>query len=221
MAVRVVLPSALYAILDVESTRSAGLAPLDLLEAWLDAGVRLVQVRAKNAPGGELLSLADAMVRRCRDAGAALIVNDRADVALMASADGVHVGQTDLPPSAVRALMGSGRWIGFSTHDDAQAAAARDEPIGYLAMGPVFATSTKHGADPPVGLEGIRRAAAVARADGRPLVAIGGITLASVPAIRAAGADAVAVVSDLLVGDPGGRARALLAAAEGAGEPTL
>ena len=206
------LPSRLYAILDVEMARARGFAPLPLLDEWLDAGVRLVQLRAKTLTSGELLSLADAMTDGCRAAGATLIVNDRVDVAQMASADGVHVGQEDLPASTARRMLGERAWIGLSTHSDAQAHAAVGEPATYLAIGPVFATTTKSAASAVVGLDGVRSASAIAHAAGRPIVAIGGMTLPTVPAVLAAGADAVAVISDLLAENPRERARAYLEA---------
>jgi thiamine-phosphate pyrophosphorylase len=205
-------PSRLYAILDVDISRSRGLAPADLLSAWLDADVQLVQLRAKTLAGGPLLALADDLVARTRAAGARLIVNDRADVAVMADADGVHVGQHDLAPAAVRTLVGEERWVGLSTHSDLQVESGCGAPVTYLALGPVFPTASKTASETVVGLEGVRRAAARARASGLPLVAIGGITLATAPAVIAAGADAVAVISDLLAGAPEVRARQYLKA---------
>jgi thiamine-phosphate pyrophosphorylase len=174
--------------------------------------VKLVQLRAKTLAGGSCLALADAMVRRCRAAGARFILNDRADLAAMAGADGVHVGQNDLPPHAVRALVGETAWVGLSTHTDAQVDAACLEPVTYLAIGPVFATVTKARPDPCVALDGVQRAAARSHHAGLPLVAIGGITLATAPAVLGAGADAVAVISDLLAGDTADRVRAFLKA---------
>jgi thiamine-phosphate pyrophosphorylase len=205
------LPSPLYAILDVDVAAARGLAAVDVLSAWLDAGVRLVQLRAKALPSGEFLDLADQMAARCREAGALFIINDRADIAVMARADGVHVGQQDLAPAAARAMAGAEAWVGVSTHTDEQMAAACLEPVSYVAIGPVFSTSTKAQPDPTVGLDGVRRAARLARASGLPLVAIGGITRATAAGVIAAGADAVAVISDLTTADPGSRAREFLA----------
>ena len=186
--------------------------PVALLDAWLGAGIRLTQLRAKTMPSGAMLELADAMAARCRAAGATFIVNDRADIAAMCGADGVHVGQEDISPAAVRRIFGPGAApiIGLSPHPAAQLDAASREPISYLAFGPVFSTTSKERPDPVVGLDGVRLAAARAREAGLPLVAIGGITLATAPDVIAAGADAVAVISDLLVGAPGVRARAFL-----------
>jgi thiamine-phosphate pyrophosphorylase len=195
----------LYAILDVDLTRARGWAPLDLLEVWLDAGVRLVQLRAKSLSFGPMLELADAVVARVRAAGVTIVVNDRADVALLSGADGVHVGQTDLDPGAVRPIVGAGRLIGVSTHDVAQVDAAASLPIDYVAFGPVFTTGSKAQPDPVVGLDSVRQAAR--RAGALPVVAIGGITLARAGEVFESGAASVAVISDLLTGDPRERAR--------------
>lgn len=207
-----IFPASLYAILDLDLARSRELAPLDLLDAWLDAGVKLVQLRAKTADAGEFLNLADDMAGRCRLAGAMFIVNDRADLAVMSGADGVHVGQDDLSPRDVRKVVGPDAIVGYSTHSEAQFNAACEEPVSYLAIGPVFGTTSKAQPDPTVGIEMVARVAPRARQAGKPLVAIGGITLETAPRVLASGADAVAVISDLLVGDPGARARAYLAA---------
>jgi len=199
----------LYAILDVDLTRARGWAPLDLLDAWLDAGIRLVQLRAKSLPFGPMLDLADAVIARARAAEGTVIVNDRADVARLSDADGVHLGQTDLGPAAVRQMIGAGRLIGLSTHTAAQVDAGLLQPIDYLAIGPVFATGSKAQPDPVVGLEGVRLA--VQRAGARPVVAIGGITLTRAREVLDSGAASVAVISDLLTDDPRARARAWVA----------
>ena len=124
-----------------------------------------------------------------------LIMNDRADLCLAADFDGVHVGQDDLSPEAVRAIIGPDRWLGVSTHNPDQLCEADLTSADYLAIGPVFATSSKQNPDPVVGLEGVRRARALTR---KPLVAIGGITRANAASVIEAGADSVAVISDLL-----------------------
>ena len=201
----------LYAILDVDLTVARGLEPLALLDVWLGAGVRLVQLRAKAMAGGPLLELARAAAARTSAAGAVLIVNDRADVARLARAGGVHVGQSDLEPRDARRIVGEAAWVGVSTHSAAQAQAVSREKIDYLAVGPVFATRTKGGsADEPIGLAGVRQGVAAAHEAGLPVVAIGGITLDLAPGVIAAGASSVAVISDLLVGDPAQRCRAYL-----------
>lgn len=184
------------------------MAPLDLLDAWLENGVTFWQLRAKHLPNGALLDLIDAAVDRTHRAGARIIVNDRADLALMAEADGVHVGQTDLPPAMVRRISGDAFLVGRSTHTDGQVVTACLEPVSYVAIGPVFQTASKAGStDPAVGLAGVRSAAERAATWHLPVVAIGGLTLDSAPRVLAAGAASVAVISDLLVGNPTTRIR--------------
>jgi thiamine-phosphate pyrophosphorylase len=207
-----VLPR-LYAILDFDHVRSLGLDPLVVVRTWLDAGVRLVQLRAKTLTLGPCLELAGEMGETCREAGAIFIVNDRVDVARLSGAAGVHVGQDDLSPEEARQLLPDAPWIGLSTHTDEQMAKGLDGAATYVATGPVFATGTKVGASPVVGLDGVRRVAALTERAGRPLVAIGGITLETAPDVVNAGADSVAVISDLLRGgDVAGRARAFVRA---------
>ena len=195
----------LYAILDVDRTVARGLAPLELVELWLSSGIRLVQLRAKTLSFGPMLELAEAVVARTREAGALAIVNDRVDVARLADADGVHLGQDDLSPSDARKMLGRDRLIGFSTHNTGQVEAALSMPVDYLAIGPVFATESKARPDPVVGLEGVR--SAVERAGEIPVVAIGGITLAQAHKVLACGAASVAVIAGLLTDDPAARAR--------------
>jgi thiamine-phosphate pyrophosphorylase len=187
----------LYAVVDVETSVRRGRTPIDVAEAFLAAGVRLLQLRAKAMGGAELLALADRVQALSRAAGATLIVNDRVDVAAATGA-GVHVGQRDLPPEVARRLLGPDAVIGCSTHTRAELDAALAAPVDYVAYGPVFPTTTKTAPDPVVGLDGLRAASARAGAAGRPLVAIGGITLATAPAVIAAGADSVAIIGDLL-----------------------
>lgn len=206
----------LYAILDVELTRARGVEPRRVLDDWLDAGVRLIQLRAKHETFGPLVTMADDLAGECRRAGALFIVNDRIDVAALVGAAGVHLGQGDLSPAEARAMLVGDPLIGLSTHTDAQMAAALESAATYLAVGPVFETSTKEKPDPAIGLEGVRRLTLMAKASGRPVVAIGGITLDTAPAVLDAGADSVAVVSDLLshLDDAGvaSRARAFMRA---------
>jgi len=124
-----------------------------------------------------------------------LMMNDRADVCLAADFDGVHVGQDDLSPEAVRRIIGADRWLGVSTHNPEQVKGADLTPADYIAIGPVFATASKEKPDPVVGLEGVRRARELTR---KPLVAIGGVTRGNAASVIEAGADSVAVISDLL-----------------------
>ena len=202
----------LYAILDDDLTLSRNLRPLDVLDGWLDAGVRLLQVRAKSWSGGPLLELADQAAARGRSAGATVIVNDRADIARLAAADGVHVGQDDLGPSEVRRIVGPDAIVGFSTHSDEQVDAACRQPIDYLAIGPVFVSATRMAVASPIGLAGVASAVARARVATLPVVAIGGITAENAARVLAAGAGSVAVISGLLDEEPRAAARRLLAA---------
>jgi thiamine-phosphate pyrophosphorylase len=193
------LPSRLQAILDVDVATRAGWAPLELGRAFLDGGARFIQIRAKRLPSGAFLDLCDAMVGAARGSGAAVIVNDRVDLARLSGAAGVHVGQDDLSPAAARVQLGPDAIIGYSTHDVAQIEGALREAVSYVAVGPVFGTRTKDTGYEAVGLELV--SAAAARAGVRPVVAIGGITLETAPAVVAAGGACVAVISDLLTGN--------------------
>jgi thiamine-phosphate pyrophosphorylase len=198
----------LYPILDVDAAVARGWGPLDLARAWLDGGARLVQLRAKWLGSGALLDLAEQLVALTGRYGGRLIVNDRADVARMTGAAGVHVGQEDVPAAAARAIVGADALVGLSTHTAAQIDVALHQPISYLAVGPVFGTSTKETGYAPVGLDLIRYA--VAQGGTIPVVGIGGIDRQRAPEVLAAGAAAVAVISDLITGDPAACVRAYL-----------
>jgi thiamine-phosphate pyrophosphorylase len=203
----------LYAILDADACSAQGLDPREIVDGWLEAGVRLIQLRAKSTPSGQFLTLAETLAASASAAGATFIVNDRADIASLAGASGVHVGQTDLSPTDARVVLGNAAVVGVSTHNAGQTRLALAEPVDYVAIGPVFRTASKDRPDPVVGLEGVREALAILTSSGRPLVAIGGITLERAPAVIEGGADSVAVISDLLSGgDPATRARVFLAA---------
>jgi len=170
----------------------------------LEGGARLLQVRGKTLSGHALCTLASAIVGLARDYNARVIVNDRADIARLVSAAGVHVGQDDLPWRAARALVGDHSLVGLSTHTLAQVEAAVGEPLDYVAIGPVFGTATKATGYEAVGLPLVQAAARVVR----PIVAIGGITLETASSVIAAGAASVAVITDLVAtGDPRGRVR--------------
>ncbi len=182
---------------------------------WLAAGVRLVQLRAKSASAAETLALAERLAVRARAAAALFVVNDRLDVAVLSGADGVHVGQQDLTPREVRRAcaelpVAATLMVGCSTHNEPQLVAGLEEPVSYLAIGPVFATTTKAEPDPVIGLEGVRRAATHTRAAGIPLVAIGGIDQSNARAVIDAGADIVAMAGDLTTSDAAARAVALI-----------
>jgi thiamine-phosphate pyrophosphorylase len=203
--------SPLYVICDADVCERAGWTLVDFASACLDGGARLLQVRAKHASGRAFLDAASAIVQRAHAAAAIVIVNDRADIARLSGADGVHVGQDDLTPAAVRALVGASAIVGYSTHTSAQIVEATAEPISYLAVGPVYGTVTKDTGHAAVGLERVREAVTQATARGLPVVAIGGITLDRAPEVIAAGATSVAVIGDLLNGSgPAQRVAAFL-----------
>jgi thiamine-phosphate pyrophosphorylase len=183
-----------YVILDREAALGRDL--VDLGSVLLEAGVRWLQLRDKQAGAGELLALARRLERRVEAAEGVLVVNDRPDVAVLAGARAVHLGQDDLPAPEVRRLWPS-LLVGVSTHDVAQAQRAQAAGVDYVAVGSVFPTTSKAGFE-LVGLETLRRVRAAVRA---PLLAIGGITLSRIPAVVAAGADGVAVIS-AVTGDP-------------------
>lgn len=198
--------------MDVELCERAGRRPLDVARAFLSAGVRLIQLRAKTWPSGAFLELALAAVADAEAAGAVIVVNDRADIAMLSRAPGLHIGQDDLSPADARRMVGPDTWLGLSTHTQEQWTAALAAPISYVAIGPVFGTGTKATGHEAVGLDTVGLVAAAAAARGLPVVAIGGITIERAPAVIAAGASAVAVISDLLAGSPEARARAFIQA---------
>jgi thiamine-phosphate pyrophosphorylase len=202
------MPSALYAVVDVDVAARAGWDARDLARAYMDGGASWIQVRAKRLASGAFLGLCDAVVRAARSFDTVVVVNDRADLARMSGAAGVHVGQADLPPRGARVLLGPSAVVGVSTHTVAQIDAARLEPVSYVAVGPVFGTATKDTGYDAVGLALVREARARTPAH-VPIVAIGGITLELAPSVIAAGASQVAVIGDLLAsGDPRARAAA-------------
>jgi thiamine-phosphate pyrophosphorylase len=192
---------------------------LDLASACLDGGATFLQLRAKNAAGGWLLETAEAVVTMGARLGAQLVVNDRAEVARLAGAAGVHVGQDDLSAEAARRILGPQRIVGLSTHTIAQLDAALHAPVDYVAIGPVFGTASKATGYDAVGIEMVEQAAARAHPRGLRVVAIGGITLDRVAEVIRAGADSVAVISDLLsTGDPRARVREYLERLSSAGK---
>lgn len=205
------LPSPLYVICDAEVCARAGWNLIDFAAACMDGGAVLLQIRAKTSSGAAFLDATEAVLQRAEPFRATVIVNDRADIARIAGAHGVHVGQDDLPPWAVRAVAGRAAIVGLSTHTTEQIAVALREPVSYLAIGPVFGTGTKETGYTAVGLTRVREAADRAHAASMPVVAIGGIAVDTAAEVLAAGADAVAVISGLLTsGDPGTTTRAYL-----------
>ena len=211
----------LNAILDADAAQAAGWSVADLARACLAGGARFLQIRAKRLSSREYLVMCDEIVELARPHGAVVIVNDRADIARLCGATGVHVGQEDLPAAAAREMLGEAAMIGLSTHTPEQVGAGLTQPVDYIAVGPVFGTSTKETGHAAVGLDLVERAASMARAaaqgvpgagsisvSGRPIVGIGGITLARARGVIEAGAASVAVISDLLAtGDPESRVR--------------
>jgi thiamine-phosphate pyrophosphorylase len=197
---------ALYAIVDPLDT---GRSPAAVAAAFLAGGARLLQLRWKAASARELLAAAVEIGKLARAAGALLIVNDRPDVAAAAGADGVHLGQDDVPVAVARRLLGPGALVGVSTHDLGQAEAAEQADADYVAVGPVYGTAAKADALAPRGLALVT---AVRAAVQRPVVAIGGITATTAPDVWAAGADSVAMIGGLVrAPDPAAAVRAVLA----------
>jgi thiamine-phosphate pyrophosphorylase len=200
---------ALYAIVDPLDTR---LDPLALAAAYLAAGARLLQLRLKGVSARTLHTVALELRGATRATGAAFVVNDRPDVAAAVDADGVHLGQDDVPPAVARAILGPERWVGVSTHDLDEARAALRDGADYLGVGPVFDTTSKPGALPARGLALVR---AVRALTDRPLVGIGGITPDTASSVLDAGADAVAIIAALTRSDdPAQTVRRLLARLE-------
>lgn len=183
----------LYPLTDV---RMSGLSHAEQVERLSAGGATLVQLREKQIPPREFYEQAKAAMEVATRSGVRLIINDRVDIALAAKAHGVHLGQDDMPPDAARKLLGDQAIIGYSTHNIDQATNALTLPIDYVAIGPIFATSTKTDTSPVLGLEGLRAVRKVVGAV--PLVAIGGISHANARDVIEAGADSVALVSALL-----------------------
>jgi thiamine-phosphate pyrophosphorylase len=201
----------LYVVLDAVVAGHAGWSLPDLAEACLAGGARLLQIRAKDLPSGASLELACRVADLARRAKATLIVNDRADIAKLSGADGVHVGQDDLTPSMARTLVGPTALVGVSTHLERQVRTACEQSVDYIAIGPVFETRTKATGHEPGGLELVRRARRLMRPGAAPLVAIGGITLETAPDVIRSGAAAVAVIRDIVATrDPEARVRSFV-----------
>ena len=207
---RLVMPR-LYVILDAEMRMEPARVTASKL---MDAGVRLLQYRAKKAPARQMLENARELAQLARERGATLIVNDRPDVAYLAGASGVHVGQEDLSVDEARAVIGPEKLVGISTHNLEQFEEAMKSSADYIAVGPIFATSTKENPDPVVGLEFLR---CVRGLTSKPIVAIGGITLERAAEVIEAGADSVAVIRDIVqAADVAQRARQFIERLEAA-----
>jgi len=182
-----------YPILDTGLLTKLGADPVAAAGVLLEAGAGILQFRHKGHYSRDVFAQAQTIASLCRDAGAQFIVNDRSDIAAMLGA-GVHLGQDDLPPAEVRRVFPTLGSVGFSTHNEAQFRAAANEPVDAVALGPIFGTASKENPDPVVGLDELRRVAALKR---HPLIAIGGITLDSAAAVWGAGADSIAVIGAL------------------------
>jgi thiamine-phosphate pyrophosphorylase len=201
---RLVLPR-LYVILD---SALLTIPVEDCAQELADAGVRLLQYRAKDVPALHMLTVSRKLASLIIPRGASFIVNDRPDIAILADATGVHVGQEDLGVESAREVVGKEILVGVSTHNLEQFQAAAETSADYIAVGPVFATSSKVNPDPVVGTEFVRR---VRDLSDKPIVAIGGITLENAASVIKAGADCVAVISDILrAPDRGRRAKQYL-----------
>ncbi len=183
------MDTTLYVILDRAATRGRDLG--GILDATIAGGCRMVQLREKEWDSGQLLPLAERLRARCREAGVTFIVNDRVDLALAVEADGVHLGQDDLPPRAARPLLRPGMILGRSTHSVAQARTAQEEGADYVAVGSMFPTTTKE-IKHLVGPALVREVRPLVRV---PLIGIGGITVDNVGEVIRAGADGVSVIS--------------------------
>jgi thiamine-phosphate pyrophosphorylase len=183
----------IYPITDI---RLSGLSHAEQVSRLIDGGATLIQLRDKTLEPRAFLKEAEAALKLARKSGVKLIINDRVDVALALSADGIHLGQADLPPAVARQLLGPDSIIGFSTHNREQVRAAATLPVDYVAFGPVFATATKADPEPVAGLEGLASARAILGE--MPLVAIGGISSEQIGEAIQAGADSVAIISALI-----------------------
>jgi thiamine-phosphate pyrophosphorylase len=191
----------LYPILDTEMLANCGVGVELAAAAFLEGGAAILQFRHKNHWSREIFATAQAVARLCRESGAQFIVNDRADFARLLEA-GLHVGQDDLSPCDARKLMGPQGMIGYSTHNVSQLSAAIEEPVDYVALGPVFATASKRNPDPVLGVEQVSRCRPLLS---KPLVAIGGITRENALEVLRAGADSIALISGLLPETPTAR----------------
>ncbi|HWN97885.1 MAG TPA: thiamine phosphate synthase [Blastocatellia bacterium] len=185
---------ALPRLYPISDERLSGLSHASQVERLAAGGATLIQLRDKTASPREFYNAALEAMKIARRLGVQIVINDRIDIAIAVNADGVHLGQLDIPPEHARRLLGEGRIVGFSTHNLKQVVEADHAVVDYIALGPVFQTSTKENPDSVVGLEAV---AEIKRQISSPLVAIGGITLARARSVIDAGADCVAVISDL------------------------
>ena len=183
----------IYPITDVQISR---LSHAEQVLRLIVGGATLIQLRNKHASPREFYEQAVECVRIAHDQNVCIIINDRADIALAAKADGVHLGQDDMPPEKARVLLGDNAIIGFSTHSVEQAKRAADLPVDYIAIGPIFATTTKQDPDPIVGLDGLK--VVKEAVENLPVVAIGGIDEVNLLSVFAAGADSAAMIGAIV-----------------------
>lgn len=203
------MPYFLPKLYPITDTLLSGLSHAEQVELLASGGATLIQLRDKRASPRDFYEAALEAMSVARRLGVRIVINDRVDIAIAVKADGVHLGQTDLPPDRARLLLGESRIVGYSTHTLEQALAASVAPVDYIAIGPVFQTQTKDRPDEVVGLETVRE---VKRQVTKSVVAIGGITLDSARLVIEAGADSIAVIADLLSpGDIAERTRRFLA----------
>jgi thiamine-phosphate pyrophosphorylase len=192
------MPFKVPRVYPITDAKLSGLSHAEQVKRLIDGGATLIQLREKHLDPRDFYLEAAAAIEVARAHDVQIIINDRVDIALALGADGVHLGQSDLPPEAARRILGRDAIIGFSTHNLLQAELALDLPIDYVALGPIFATKSKQHTDPALGLDELQRISLAV--EKLPLVAIGGIASANAQAVFRAGADSVALISDL-VGD--------------------
>lgn len=190
------MPVALPRIYPITDRSISGLSHAEQVAALIKGGAKLIQLREKNLSGRQFFDDAKRALDIARASGVRLLINDRVDLAMAVGADGVHLGQQDLPPAEARKLLGENAIIGFSTHNVQQFSAALEMPIDYIAIGPIFATSTKVSPHPVVGLDGIRAARAIA--GDKQIVAIGGVAETNLADVFEAGADSAAMIGAVL-----------------------
>ena len=189
------MPCLIPILYPITDTLLSGLSHAEQVERLAAGGASLIQLREKRAQPREFYESAREAMSIAGRLGVQIVINDRVDIALAVKADGIHIGQDDLSPEFARRLLGDGRIIGYSTHSLKQALEATSAPVDYIAIGPIFQTSTKEKPDAVVGLDAL---GLVKEAISKPLIAIGGITLETALSVIEAGADSVAVISDLL-----------------------
>ena len=192
----------------ITDTGLSGLSHVRQVELMVAGGATLIQLRDKTAAARDLYDSAQAAIKFAHAHGVKVVINDRLDIAIAAGADGVHLGQCDIPPEAARSLLGQDKIVGFSTHNIEQAVRVDPAQVDYVGVGPIFGTSTKSDPDPVVGLDSLFR---ISQRVVVPIVAIGGITLETARSTIAAGANSIAVISDIFsAGDITGRVRAFV-----------